>query len=104
MKQETKFLFSENYYAEYLNNIEQKTGLRLTESEAGICRALLDIRVKDSECAGACVGGHFKEETKRFIKLGLLHKDSFKYCGVMVPNGKLADIINNIITGLTKAN
>jgi hypothetical protein len=97
-----KFKYSEQTYLSMLQRIESEIKLPLTEFEAGLCRAILDIRTEIYN-GGACIGSNFKKETARFIKLGLLHKDTFKYCGVCVPTGKLdltiiETISNNLIT------
>jgi hypothetical protein len=93
---ETTFKFSEETYQQYLTRIQIETGLKLTEYEAGLCRAILDIRSENS-IGGACLGSKFKAETKRFLKEGLIHKPTFQFTGVCVPAGKLASIIRNYL-------
>jgi hypothetical protein len=88
----TTFKFTEITYAHYLDKVEAATGLKLTEAEAGLCRAMLDI-ITNGE-AGACVGNKFKKEFNRFVKLGLIHPATFKHTGVCVPCGKVEEIIN----------
>lgn len=94
--EKTEFVFTELQYALYLTAIEKQTGLHLTEFEAGLSRAILDIRAKEG-AGGACLGSHFKKETKRFIKEGLIHADTFKFTGVATPTGKLKNIIISLI-------
>ena len=93
----SQFVYSEPTYLNFLQRIEQEIKLPLTEYEAGLCRAILDIRAK-SVNAGACVGNSFKKETARLVKMGLIHKDTFKYCGVCVPTGKLNTVIIETIS------
>ncbi len=92
----SNFQFNEKQYQIYLTLIQTETGLILTEYEAGLCRAILDIKAQ-GECSGACLGSHFKKETQRFIKAGLIHKDTFNFTGVAVPTGELKKIINDMI-------
>lgn len=89
---ETTFKFSEEVYQNYLTRIQTETGLKLTEYEAGLCRAILDIRSENS-IGGACLGSAFKNETKRLLKEKLIHKPTFQFTGVCVPTGKLKTIV-----------
>lgn len=93
---ETAFKFSEEVYQQYLTRIQTETGLKLTEYEAGLCRAILDIRSENS-IGGACLGSAFKNETKRLLKEKLLHKPTFQFTGVAVPMGKLKFIIDEYL-------
>ena len=92
----TKFKFSEETYQGFLTAIQTETRIKLTEYEAGLCRAILDVRA-ENKSAGACLGSHFKQETKRLIKEKLIHADTFKYTGVCVPIGILSNIIQRFI-------
>ena len=90
------FKYSEDVYSIVISDIEDAVNFKLTEFEAGLCRAMIDIKSEDI-AKSPCLGSHFKKETKRFISNKLLHADTFKYTGVAVPTNSLkAQIIKHV--------
>jgi hypothetical protein len=92
------FEYSETHYQNYLTRIQVETGLKLTEFEAGLFRALLDIRKKEGEGGAAYIGGQFKADIKRAIALKLIHADTYKYTGMAKAMGKVKEVIKDYLT------
>ncbi len=95
------FKFDEKVYERLCQEIEDIVNFKLTEFEAGLCRAILDIKSDDIEKSPS-LGSSFKDETKRFLNANLLHKDSFKYTGMAVTTGELKKIILEHVSRLEK--
>ena len=87
-----KNLYDENVYQRLQWDIEEVVNFKMTEFEAGLFRALLDIKTTP-ENSGAALGSKFKKDISRLIKSGLIHEPSFKYAGMAIPTGQAKVII-----------
>lgn len=93
-----KFEFTETEYQDFIKVVELENKIQLTEFESGLCRALLDVRKRLGNKAGAAIGKTFKTAIKRLIDKGLIHKDTYKFTGMAVPTGNLSNTISEFLT------